>query len=167
MHRSLWRCWSRVAAARTICWHRDLENAARLAMRDLDGVKLICGFMAQRAMRPMLHSAATQAVATVPRSFSGPSMAKLQMLPALRLASAGVNVLSFSNNPTIAGGNVLFLGRPLTTQPTGSLAMRNAVARTVSSSLHGQDVAGQLGRNAIQKAIAANGATLAGTLIMR
>ena len=75
-----------------------------------------------------------------------------------------MNVLSFSNNATIAGGNVYVLGP--TFQNTANrligYAKRNGKSRMVI--LHAQDVAGQLGRDAIAKAIAANGASLVGSV---
>jgi ABC-type branched-subunit amino acid transport system substrate-binding protein len=79
-------------------------------------------------------------------------------------ASAGVNVLSFSNNPTIAGGNVFILGPTFNTTAnrlTG-FARRNGKDRIVV--LHSNDLAGELGRNAISAAAAANGASIVGTV---
>ncbi|NND22563.1 MAG: ABC transporter substrate-binding protein, partial [Silicimonas sp.] len=77
-------------------------------------------------------------------------------------AGRGVNVLSFSNNPAIAGGNVFILGN--TFQNTADRLVRYArnQGRGNIYIVHAQDPAEELGADAIQRAIQANGAQLAG-----
>ena len=143
---------------------QDLENAARLAMRDLDGVEIDLRVYGTAGNAANAASAATQAVADGAKIIIGPVYGEAANAAGLAAASAGVNVLSFSNNPTIAGGNVFILGPTFdnTARRLVGYAKRSGKDRIVVVS--GQDVAGQLGRNAIQTAIAANGATLAGSV---
>ncbi len=143
---------------------QNLENAARLAMRDLDGVKIDLRVYATNGNAGTAASVAAQAVNEGAKIILGPVYAEAANAAGVAAAAQGVNVLSFSNNPTIAGGNVFILGQTFgnTANRLVGYAKRTGKDRIVI--LHGQDVAGQLGRNAIQQAIAANGATLAGSV---
>jgi hypothetical protein len=80
----------------------------------------------------------------------------------LAVAGRGVNVLSFSNNPDIAGGNVFILGN--TFRNAANRLVRFAAMQGRGSILiaHGNDSQEALGRDAIQAAILANQASLAG-----
>jgi ABC-type branched-subunit amino acid transport system substrate-binding protein len=73
-----------------------------------------------------------------------------------------VNVLSFSNNPEIAGGNVFILGN--TFQNSAGRLAQFAVfqGRGNVYVVHAQDPAEQLGADAIQRAVLANGGQIAG-----
>jgi ABC-type branched-subunit amino acid transport system substrate-binding protein len=73
-------------------------------------------------------------------------------------------VLSFSNNATIAGGNVFVLGQTFNTAADrlARYAVRQGKGDIVI--VHGTDLSGQLGRDAIQQAIRGNGARLVGTV---
>ena len=143
---------------------QNLENAARLAIQSLDGVNVDLRVYGTAGQAGAAGTAAAQAVSEGAKIIIGPVYGEAANAAGVAAASAGVNVLSFSNNPTIAGGNVFVLGQTFanTADRLVGYAKRSGKDRVVI--LHGQDVAGQLGRNAIQQAIAANGATLAGTV---
>ncbi|NEK22819.1 ABC transporter substrate-binding protein [Sulfitobacter sp. JBTF-M27] len=143
---------------------QNLENAARLAIRDLDGVNVDLRVYATAGNAGTAASMASQAVSEGAKIILGPVYGEAANSAGVAVASNGVNVLSFSNNPTIAGGNVFVLGPTFanTANRLVGYAKRNGKDRIVI--LHAQDVAGQLGRNAIQQAISANGATLAGSV---
>jgi ABC-type branched-subunit amino acid transport system substrate-binding protein len=143
---------------------QNLENSARLAMRDLDGVKIDLRVYGTAGQASTAATAAAQAVSDGAKIIIGPVYGEAANAAGVAVAPQGVNVLSFSNNPTIAGGNVYVLGPTFenTANRLVGYAKRNGKDRIVI--LHAQDVAGQLGRNAIQQAISANGATLAGTV---
>ena len=142
----------------------NLENAARLAIRDLDGVQVDLRVYATAGNAATASSAASQAVSEGAKIILGPVYGEAANAAGVAAAAAGVNVLSFSNNPTIAGGNVFVLGPTFanTADRLVGYAKRQGKDRIVV--LHAQDVAGQLGRTAIANAIAANGATLAGSV---
>ncbi|UOA33204.1 hypothetical protein DSM110093_03020 [Sulfitobacter sp. DSM 110093] len=142
----------------------NLENAARLAMRDLDGVEIDLRVYGTAGNASKAAAVAAQAVNEGAKIILGPVYGEAANAAGVAVASSGVNVISFSNNPTIAGGNVFVLGPTFanTANRLVSFAKRNGKDKMVI--LHGQDVAGQLGRDAIMQAISANGATLAGTV---
>ena len=143
---------------------QNLENAARLAIRDLDGVKIDLRVYGTAGQAGTAATAAAQAVSEGAKIIIGPVYGEAANAAGVAVAAQGVNVLSFSNNPTIAGGNVFVLGPTFenTANRLVGYAKRSGKDRIVI--LHAQDVAGQLGRNAIQQAISANGATLSGTV---
>ena len=107
-------------------------------------------------------SVATQAVAEGAQIIIGPLHAQDANAAGHAVAASGVNVLSFSNNAEIAGGNVFVLGQ--TFQNTASRLLRHAAAqgRRNVVIVHDPDTAGQIGRRAIEQAAAANGLTVVG-----
>lgn len=143
---------------------QNLENAARMAMRDLDGVNIDLRVYATAGNATTAANVAAQAVSEGAKIILGPVYGEAANAAGVAVRNANVNVLSFSNNPTIAGGNVFVLGPTFgnTANRLVSYAKRTGKDRIVI--LHAEDVAGQLGRNAISQAISANGATLAGTV---
>lgn len=143
---------------------KNLENAARLAIRDLDGVKIDLRVYGTAGKAGTAATAAAQAVADGAKIILGPVYGEAANAAGVAVAESGVNVLSFSNNTTIAGGNVFVLGPTFdnTAQRLVSYAKRAGKEKIVI--LHANNIGGQLGRNAIQKAISANGATLSGTV---
>ncbi|MDF3414565.1 penicillin-binding protein activator [Sulfitobacter sp. M57] len=143
---------------------KNLENAARMAIRDLDGVKIDLRVYGTAGNAGTAANMAAQAVNDGAKIILGPVYGESANAAGVAVAKQGVNVLSFSNNPTIAGGNVFVLGQTFsnTANRLVGYAKRNGKDRIVV--LHASDVAGQLGRNAIQQAISTNGATLAGTV---
>lgn len=143
---------------------QNLENAARLAMRDLNGVKIDLRVYATAGNAGNAAAAAKKAVGEGAKIIIGPVYGEAANAAGVAVASKGVNVLSFSNNPTIAGGNVFVLGPTFnnTANRLVSFAKRNGKSNIAV--VHSQDVSGQLGRDAIKRAISANGATLAGSV---
>ncbi|MBD3665824.1 penicillin-binding protein activator [Sulfitobacter sp. TSTF-M16] len=143
---------------------QNLENAARLAMRDLDGVEIDLRVYGTAGNAATAASAASQAVSEGAKIILGPLYGEAANAAGVAVSGQGVNVLSFSNNATIAGGNVFVLGPTFenTADRLVRFAKKNGKDRIVI--VHAEGIAGQLGRNAIQQAIAANRATLAGTV---
>ena len=89
---------------------KNLENAARLAIRDLDGVQIDLRVYGTAGKAGTAATAAAQAVTDGAKIILGPVYGEAANAAGLAVADAGVNVLSFSNNTTIAGGNVFVLG---------------------------------------------------------
>ncbi len=143
---------------------QNLENAARLAIRDLDGVQIDLRVYGTAGNAGNAGTAASQAVAEGAKIIIGPVYGEAANAAGLAVSSTGVNLLSFSNNPTIAGGNVFILGPTFDNTANRLVGYAKKTGKDRIVILHAQDVAGQLGRNAIQQAISANGATLAGTV---
>lgn len=141
---------------------KSLENAARMAMAELSGVQIDLRVYNTAGGANQAAAMATKAVNDGAKIILGPVFAQNANAAGLAVASRNVNVLSFSNNPDIAGGNVFVLGN--TFQNTANRLVRYA-ARSGKGRimiLHGNDPAEIKGRNAIQAAIANSGASLAG-----
>lgn len=142
----------------------NLENAARLAMRDLQGAQIDLRVYGTAGNAGTAASQAAQAVNDGAQIIIGPLYAEAANAAGVAVAPRNVNVLAFSNNTTIAGGNVFVLGSTFdnTANRLVSYAAQQGKDRIVV--VHAQDVAGQLGRNAIQQAISRSGAALVGTV---
>lgn len=143
---------------------QSLENAARLAIADLQGVQIDLRVYDTAGNAATAASAATTAVNDGARIILGPVYGEAANAAGLAVASRNVNVLSFSNNATIAGGNLFILGPTFnnTANRLTSYAARQGKGNMVV--VHGNDVAGQLGRNAVQQAASGNGASVAATV---
>ncbi|WP_299152173.1 penicillin-binding protein activator [uncultured Tateyamaria sp.] len=143
---------------------QNLENAARLAIRDLNGVQIDLRVYGTAGNAQTAASQAAQAVNDGAQIILGPLYAEAANAAGVAVAAQNVNVLAFSNNTTIAGGNVFVLGSTFANTANRLVSYSKSQGRDRIVVVHAQDVAGQLGRNAIQQAISRNGATLAGTV---
>lgn len=143
---------------------RDLESAARLAVSDLAGVKIDLRVYGTAGQPVQAQTAALNAVADGARIIVGPLHAESANAVAVAVANKNVNVLAFSNNPTIAGGNLFILGQTFQTTANrlASFATRQGKSRIMA--VYSNNLAGQLGRAAIEQAVRDNGATLAGSI---
>lgn len=138
----------------------SLENAARMAIADLDGVRIDLRVYNTGSDPSQAASVATQAVDDGAKILLGPLFGASANAAGVAVASRNVNVLAFSNNPTIAGGNVFVLG-PLfdnTARRLVGYASRNGTTRFAV--VHGNDQQGQVGRDAITTAVRQAGAQL-------
>lgn len=141
---------------------QSLENAARLAVGDLESVDIDLRIYDTGGTPEGAAEAASAALDEGAKIFIGPLFAESAASAGRVAASRGVNVLTFSNNPTVAGGNVFLLGN--TFQTSADRLARYAVRQGMGSVyvVHAQDQAEVLGSDAIQRALAANGGRLAG-----
>ena len=143
---------------------QSLENAARLAMADLTNVQIDLRVYDTAGSAETAAAMATQAVNDGARIILGPVYGEAANAAGLAVANRNVNVLSFSNNATIAGGNLFILGHTFnsTADRLTSFAARQGKGKMLV--VHSSDVAGQVGRNAIQQAAAKSAATVTGTV---
>lgn len=142
---------------------QNLENAARLAISDLNGVKIDLRVYNTGADPLQAASVASRAVDDGAKIILGPLFGEAANAAGIAVASRNVNVLAFSNNPTIAGGNVFILGA--TFQNTADHLVKYASRQGISRYMivHGDDLQGQLGRDAIANAVRKYGAQVSGT----
>ncbi|NNF72692.1 MAG: penicillin-binding protein activator [Rhodobacteraceae bacterium] len=142
---------------------QSFENAARLAIGDLEGVEIDLRVYDTGGQAGTAATVAAEAVSDGARIILGPLFAESANAAGVAVAPRGVNVLSFSNNPAIAGGNVFILGA--TFQNTANRLTRHLTLQGRSDIfvVHAQSAAEETGRAAISRAIAANGARLAGS----
>ncbi len=139
----------------------SLENAARLAIADLGGVRIDLRVYNTQGSPEQAAAMATKAVDDGASIILGPFFALEANAAGIAVASRGVNVLSFSNNPDVAGGNVFILGQTFdsTARRLASYAVTKGVDRIMI--IHDPDPAGQIGMEAIQRAVSAAGGTVA------
>ena len=142
----------------------SLENAARLAVADLQGVEIDLRVYATAGDVTRAQTAARQAVADGAQVILGPLRAESANAAAVAVAADGVNVLAFSNNTTISGGNLFLLGSTFQNKANrlADYAKRSGKDRILI--VHDEEIGGQLGKASITQAIARSGATFAGAV---
>lgn len=136
---------------------QSLENAARLAMNDLNGVQIDLRVYDTQGSAASAQRVANQAVVEGAKIILGPVYAGNANAAGLAARQGGVNVLAFSNNSSIAGGNVWVLGHTFenTADRLASYAARNGKTRAVVS--YATDVQGQAAAQAVRSAVARSG----------
>lgn len=140
----------------------SLENAARLAMADMPNVTIELTVYRTAGDAALAAALAKQAVDEGAQVILGPFYSEEANAAGAAVAASGVNVLAFSNNASIAGGNVFVLGQTFenTARRLASYAVRNGRGKIMI--VHDKNVAGELGKTAISNGIAAAGGTVSG-----
>ena len=141
---------------------QNLVNAARMAIADLDGVKVDLRVYNTAGNPDQAANVARQAVDEGAKIILGPLYAEAANAAGVAVAGRNVNVLAFSNNPQIAGGNVFILGYTFQNTANRLVSYAKRQGRGNITVVHARNTAGQLGRDAILRAISNNGATQAG-----
>lgn len=140
---------------------RSMANAARMAVADAQGARIDLRVYNSGDDAAQAVAMANKAVAEGAKVIVGPLHA--ESANAVGNAVRGrVNVLSFSNNADIAGGNLFVLGNTFgnTADRLVSYGVRQGLRRFLI--VHENDVAGQIGGAAIEGAIARSRATMVG-----
>ncbi|MDR5653682.1 penicillin-binding protein activator [Ruixingdingia sedimenti] len=142
---------------------RSVENAARLAISDLGDVRIDLRVYSTAGQPAQAAALAQRAVDEGARIILGPVFAQEANAAGLAVAARGVNVLSLSNNPDIAGGNVFVLGNTFesTANRLADYAARQGKRRIMI--VHEQNTVGEIGRTTIERAVSRSGATVVGT----
>jgi ABC-type branched-subunit amino acid transport system substrate-binding protein len=143
---------------------RNLERAARMAVGDLQGVKIDLRVYNTRASANGAAAAADKAIKEGAKAIVGPVYAQAANAAGKVAAPHNINVLAFSNNAAIAGGNVLILGSTFDNTAERLMRFANGQGKRKVMIVHGNDPAGVAGKDAIEKAITSTGATLAGVV---
>ncbi len=140
----------------------NLENAARLAISDLNGVQIDLRVYNSGASPTQAAQVATQAADEGAKIILGPLYGETVNPVGNAVASRNINVLALTNNPTVAGGNVFVLGATFdnTANRLVEYARRSGIERF--GVVHANDLGGQLGRDAIVGAVQSNGGQVAG-----
>ena len=141
---------------------QNLENAARLAIADLQGVQIDLRVYQTAGDPGRAAAMATQAVGEGAKIIVGPLFAEAATAVGNAVAGAGVNVLAFSNNPAAAGRNVFLLGP--TFENTAARLMSFAASQNKGRVLLVSEAtpAGQAAEAAVRAAAAGSAATLVG-----
>lgn len=139
---------------------RSLQNAARMAISDLNGVQIDLRVYNTAGQPSQAAAMATQAVAEGAQVILGPVYAQEANAAGVAVAASGVNVLAFSNNTDIAGNNVFVLGPTFdnTARRLASYAVRQGKGKIMV--VHDRNTAGNLGRGAIERGVAVAGGSV-------
>ncbi|MBE0412070.1 penicillin-binding protein activator [Yoonia sp.] len=137
---------------------QNFENAARLAIADLTGAEIALRIYNTAGNPAQAAAVARAAVNDGAKIIIGPLYAETANAAGVAVAGRNVNVLAFSNNPAIAGGNVFVLGATFdnTANRLVQYGTRQGINRYMV--LYGDDLAGQAGRDAISRSVQRNGA---------
>lgn len=141
---------------------QNLENAARLAMADLSGVNIDLRVYRTGGSPAQASALAKQAVDEGAQVILGPFYSEEANAAGVAVANSGVNVLAFSNNAAIAGGNVFVLGQTFdnTARRLARFAVKNGKSKVLI--VHDRNVAGEVGKAAIERGVAAAGGSVVG-----
>ncbi|MFN3955843.1 MAG: penicillin-binding protein activator [Pararhodobacter sp.] len=141
----------------------SLENAARLAVADLRGVQIDLRVYSTAGDPERAAQQARQAVEDGARIILGPVFGEEANAVGAAVAARGVNVLAFSNNTAIAGGNVFVLGQ--TFENTARRLLRHAAdnGRGQVMIIAERTTEGQIAEAAIRAAASRSGASIVAT----
>ena len=137
---------------------KSLENSARMAMADLQGVQIDLRVYNTAANETIAAQQARQAVNDGAKIILGPLYSSTTAAVGAEVARNGINVLSFSNNTTIAGGNVFVLGHTFENTADRLTAYAAQQGRERIALLHSTEEAGMIAGNAVNNSAAAFGA---------
>lgn len=143
---------------------KSLENAALLAVSELQGANIDLRVYSTQGNPQQASLQAQQAVSDGAKIILGPLYAEAANAAGVAVAGQNVNVLSFSNNTSIAGGNVFVLGPTFENTAQRLVGYGAARGKNRIVVVHSNDVAGQTGRNAIQQATSGTTAQVVGAV---
>ncbi|WP_299816496.1 penicillin-binding protein activator [uncultured Jannaschia sp.] len=143
---------------------RSLENAARLAVADLGGGSVTLDVYATQGTPAGATSAANAALAAGAQVILGPLYADNAAAAGVAAAGSGVPVLSFSNNTSVAGGNVWVLGNTFENTARRVLGFAAAQGRNRVLVTHADDENGRIANAAVQTAARGSGAQITGAV---
>ncbi|MDD7970573.1 penicillin-binding protein activator [Roseinatronobacter alkalisoli] len=142
---------------------QSLENAARLAVADLQGVQIDLRVYQTGGNSQRAAQMAAQAVNDGAGIIVGPLFADSATAVGRTVAGSGVNVLSFSNNPSAAGGNVFLLGPTFENTATRLMSYAASQGKGRVMLISEQNQSGQVAEAAVRAAAARSGASLVAT----
>ncbi|MTH63782.1 penicillin-binding protein activator [Paracoccus shanxieyensis] len=144
---------------------RSLTNSARMAAADAQGATIDVRVYNAGSDPATAVAQATQAADQGAKIILGPLFADSANAVGNAMAPRGINVLSFSNNADIAGGNVFVLGNTFANTANRLVKYAKDTGRRRIMVVAEDDAAGQIGAQAIQQAIQRNGVVMAGMAV--
>ncbi len=139
---------------------QNMVNAANMAVRDLNGANIDLRVYETGGNADMAIAAANRAVADGAQIMVGPLYSASTAAIAPIAAQAGINILSFSNTTSVAGGNVYIMG--ITFDSIADRLVRQSISDGKSNIaiVYQEGVSGESGRASVERAIARNGGNL-------
>ncbi|MYA87564.1 MAG: penicillin-binding protein activator, partial [Boseongicola sp. SB0662_bin_57] len=131
---------------------QSLENAALMAVEDLGSIEVSLRVYDTSGTPDGAAEAARLAIQDGAKIILGPLFAENARAVGPVAAASGINVLTFSNNPAVAGENVFILGN--TFQTTADRLVEYALSQGKSGIfvVHADDPAERVGAEAIEQA---------------
>ena len=142
---------------------RSLENAARLAQGDLRNATIDLRVYPDAGTTGGGSAAASQAIAEGAKIIVGPLFSTATAGAQPVAASAGLNVLSFSNNASVAGENVYILGTTFENTADRLVAFGLSRGQRNFGVVYPAGLEGETARDAVGVAVSGRGATLVAT----
>ena len=139
---------------------QNMVNAANMAVRDLSGASIDLRVYETGGNAEMAAAAAARAVEDGAQIMVGPLYSTSTAAIAPIAAQAGINVLSFSNTTTVAGGNVFIMGTTFDTIANRLVSHSIQQGKTNIAIVYQEGVSGESGKASIERAIARNGGNL-------
>jgi len=139
---------------------RSLENAARLAVTDLRDATIDLAVYSSAGTTAGGAAAAQQAIAEGAKIIVGPLFSTETAGAQSPAASAGLTVLSFSNNPAVAGGNVFILGTSFENTAARLVAFGQSRGMQSFGVVYPAGLEGETARDAVATVVSGRGATL-------
>ncbi|WP_323765998.1 penicillin-binding protein activator [Marinovum sp.] len=136
---------------------RALENAARLAVADLGTVRIDLRVYDTAGNAATAAAQAQKAVDAGAKIILGPLFGEAANAVGVQVADDNVNVLSFSNNPSIAGGNVFVLGATFRNTANRLMGFAAEQGKQTVTVVYPNNVEGQFGKAAIEAAAGTSG----------
>lgn len=140
---------------------QNMVNAANMAVRDMNGSPIDLRVYETGGNAEMAVAAANRAVADGAQIMVGPLYSASTAAIAPIAAKNGINVLSFSNTTSVAGGNVYILGVTFDTIADRLVRYSVAEGKTNFGIVYQEGVSGESGKGSIERAIARAGGNLA------
>lgn len=139
---------------------RSIVNAARLAQADLANAAIDLQVYSSRGTTEGGAAAASQAVAEGAQIIVGPLFSTATAGAAPVAAAAGLTVISLSNNPEVAGGNVYLIGNTFNNTADRLVAYGMARGLRNYGVVYPTGLEGETARNAVGQSVRAAGANL-------
>ena len=140
---------------------RSLENAARLAQGDLRNAAIDLVVYPTAGTTSGGAAAASQAVSEGAKIIVGPLFSTETAGAEGPAASGGLTVLSFSNNPSVAGSNVYILGTTFQNTADRLIAYGQAQGLGPFGVVYPAGLEGETARDAVSEAASNRGASVA------
>lgn len=138
-----------------------LQNAAEMAASDLDKVTVELTAGSTAAKPEIAVEAAGTLASEGARILLGPVYSATSRAAAKAVAGRGLNLLSFSNNPRIAGGNLFILGITFESTALAVLSQGKREGRLRAMLVRPQNLQGEIAEEAVSRVAGRLGVALA------
>ena len=128
---------------------RSMENAARLAAADLGGNVVEIKVYRTGGSASTAAEQTNRAAAEGAQIILGPLRSDAANAAALAARDDKLNVLAFSNNTTIAGGNLFILGNTFENTAERLLSYSGRQGRNRLAIIHANNAVGEIARNSV------------------